>query len=55
MEILACPICKKPLSVTVIEEKDSDIVAGTLHCIGCPQDYPIENSIPNMLPPDTHE
>ena len=55
MEILACPVCKEPLRLTVAEEKDSDIVSGSLHCTGCLQDYPIENSIPNMLPPDTHE
>tara|TARA_B100001750_G_C15313684_1_gene498608 strand:+ start:290 stop:472 length:183 start_codon:yes stop_codon:yes gene_type:complete len=55
MEILACPVCKEPLRLAVTEEKDSDVVSGSLHCTVCLQDYPIENSIPNMLPPDIDE
>ena len=52
MEILACPVCKGPLELTVAEENEKEVVAGTLHCGKCPEDYPIEDSIPNLLPPD---
>ena len=53
LEILACPICKNnPLELEVIEERDGEIVEGVLHCSRCSADYPIKDSIPNMLPPD---
>lgn len=55
MEILACPVCKGDLTLTVKEESDEGIVAGTLHCTNCSQDYPIEDSIPNLLPPSMQE
>lgn len=57
MDILACPVCKGELTLTVTEtETDHDgaeeIIAGTLHCAGCNEDYPIAGGIPNLLPPD---
>lgn len=51
LDILACPLCKSPLTLTVEEETDVEVVRGTLHCENCPEDYPIEDSIPNLLPP----
>ncbi|MBI4498395.1 MAG: methytransferase partner Trm112 [Chloroflexi bacterium] len=52
MEILACPMCKGPLDLTVTEENDEEIVRGTLRCARCNESYPIEDTIPNLLPPD---
>ena len=51
LDILACPMCKSPLNLTVDEENDVEVVRGTLHCEKCHEDYPIEDSIPNLLPP----
>ncbi|MDY6907002.1 MAG: methytransferase partner Trm112 [Chloroflexota bacterium] len=52
MDILACPLCKGPLTLTVEEENTREIVKGSLHCERCPATYPIEETIPNLLPPD---
>jgi uncharacterized protein YbaR (Trm112 family) len=51
MDILACPVCKGELKLTVTEEKE-EIITGSLHCPKCGVDYPITNSIPNLLPPE---
>jgi uncharacterized protein YbaR (Trm112 family) len=53
LEILACPVCKSsPLIMTVDKEDGSEIVEGELACQKCGRKYPIEGSIPNMLPHD---
>lgn len=52
MEILACPICKDELQLTVEEEKDEEIIRGSLYCPTCNHTYPIQDCIPNLLPPD---
>ena len=52
LDILACPMCKSHLTLTVEEENDVEIVRGTLRCESCQEDYPIEDSIPNLLPPN---
>ncbi|MDA0988748.1 MAG: methytransferase partner Trm112 [Chloroflexi bacterium] len=51
MDILACPMCKQPLTLAAEEESGMEVVRGTLHCESCKEDYPIEDSIPNLLPP----
>ncbi len=51
LDILACPVCKGPLGLQVQEEEGDEIVQGTLHCDRCQEDYPITDSIPNLLPP----
>ncbi len=55
MEILCCPMCKGDLVLTVDEEDDNEIISGSLFCEKCDEHYPIEDSIPNMLPPDLRE
>ena len=52
LDILACPLCKSPLNLTVEEENDVEVVRGTLRCGSCQEDYLIEDSIPNLLPPN---
>ena len=51
MEILACPVCKGPLELTVAREEGEEIVEGSLYCPACGETYPIEDTIPNLLPP----
>ncbi|MBI4311441.1 MAG: methytransferase partner Trm112 [Chloroflexi bacterium] len=51
MEILACPMCKGPLTLRVEVEEGVEVVKGSLHCAKCRESYPIEDSIPNLLPP----
>jgi uncharacterized protein YbaR (Trm112 family) len=51
LNILACPVCKSsPLNMTIDKEDGGDIVEGVLTCHNCGRTYPIEGSIPNMLP-----
>ena len=52
MDILVCPICKGTLDLRVDDETVNEIIEGNLHCSNCKEDYPIENSIANLLPPD---
>ncbi|HIE17118.1 MAG TPA: Trm112 family protein [Dehalococcoidia bacterium] len=52
MDILACPVCKGSLELTVTEEKDDEVITGSLFCAKCNHSYPITESIPNLLPPD---
>ncbi len=55
MDILACPVCKGDLELHIGEEKDDEVIVGTLVCKKCGEEYPIEEGIPNMLPPDLRE
>jgi len=52
MDILACPVCKGELQLNVDEENETEIVTGSLYCPRCQVRYPIEDAIPNLLPPD---
>ena len=52
VEILACPVCKGKLELTVEEENEQEVVIGSLYCPKCEAHYPIVDSIPNLLPPD---
>ncbi|HOT94058.1 MAG TPA: methytransferase partner Trm112 [Methanoregulaceae archaeon] len=51
MEILCCPVCKGDLTLEVTEEDDHEVLEGHLRCSACSIDYPIEDGIPNLLPP----
>ena len=51
MEILACPVCHGELELRVTEQKDNNIITGTLTCKKCKEKYQITESIPNLLPP----
>ena len=52
MEILACPVCKGELELNVEEEEGDDVIRGRLACRKCNETYPIDDSIPNLLPPE---
>ena len=51
VDILACPVCKSTLELRVDEEEGDEVVTGALLCSGCNEQYPIEDTIPNLLPP----
>ena len=51
-DILACPMCKSDLELTVDEEEGDEVIKGSLFCAKCNERYPIEDGIPNLLPPD---
>ena len=51
VDILACPVDKAPLVLTIEQEKDGDVLKGGLRCTRCGHVYPIDKGIPNLLPP----
>jgi len=55
MEILACPVCKGELELSVEKEDEKEVVSGSLHCQKCDEHYPIVDTIPNLLPPDQRD
>jgi uncharacterized protein len=55
LEILRCPVCKGTLTLTVAGREGGEIVRGNLACGKCRVDYPIEDGIPDLLPPDERD
>jgi len=55
LDIVCCPLDKEELDLEVDETEDGEVLAGTLTCTECGQNYPIEDGIPNLLPPDMRE
>ncbi|MSQ07035.1 MAG: Trm112 family protein [Dehalococcoidia bacterium] len=51
MEILACPVCKGELELRVEEAQGDEVLQGALLCASCHESYPIQDAIPNLLPP----
>jgi len=54
MDILVCPVTKSALTLEVTREDGSEILEGTFTCEEG-HVYPIEDGIPNLLPPDLRE
>ena len=52
MEILACPVCKGDLELRVEVEDGEEVITGSLICHKCDETYPIDDAIPNLLPPE---
>ena len=52
MDILACPLCRGELDLTVDRREGDEIVEGSLRCTECGEVFPIEDTIPNLLPPE---
>jgi len=52
MDILACPICKGKLELKIEEENEKEVISGGLFCPRCGINYPITETIPNLLPPE---
>jgi uncharacterized protein YbaR (Trm112 family) len=55
MDILACPVCRGSLVLAITKEEGDEIVEGSLQCDSCGENYPIEDTIPNLLPPSLRD
>jgi uncharacterized protein YbaR (Trm112 family) len=55
MDILCCPLDKQELELDIDEREGDEVITGTLRCTECDTSYPIEDSIPNLLPPDMRD
>lgn len=55
MDILVCPVCKGKLTLTIEKEDENEIVSGSLNCGKCAVNYPIVDTIPNLLPPESQD
>ncbi len=55
LDILRCPVCRGELSMTVGARDGEEIVTGSLACPKCSVRYPIEDGIPDLLPPDERD
>lgn len=55
MDIICCPLDKQELELSVDDQDGDDVIAGTLTCTECGETYPIEEGIPNLLPPDMRD
>ena len=51
IDILACPVCKGPLQLNIADENETEVITGSLYCEKCDESYPIQDTIPNLLPP----
>ena len=55
MDILACPLCKGSLVLTIAAVEADEVLTGELRCEACNERYPIADGIPNLLPPAVRE
>ena len=55
LDILCCPLDKHDLELEDAERDGDEVVGGDLVCTECGERYPIEDGIPNLLPPDMRE
>ena len=55
LDIICCPLDKHDLELEAIHREDDEVMEGRLVCTECGEEYPIEDGIPNLLPPDMRE
>lgn len=55
LDIICCPLDKHDLDLESEERDGTEILEGRLVCTECGEVYPIEDGIPNLLPPDMRE
>ena len=58
VEILVCPVTKEPLDLVIDEldpEDENEILQGHLYSKSIDFKYPIEDGIPNLLPPEMQQ
>ncbi len=55
LEILRCPVCRGELQLTATRTEGDEVLQGTLRCDACHVDYPIDDGIPDLLPPDERD
>ncbi len=49
VELLICPYCHGELDLTILEERNDEIIEGVLKCRNCRKEYEIKEGIPRML------
>lgn len=54
LRILACPDCRRDLSLASAVEAEDDILEGTLLCALCRQTFPIQAGIPRFVDADAY-
>ncbi|MDZ7747342.1 MAG: methytransferase partner Trm112 [Halobacteriales archaeon] len=56
LDIVCCPLDKSELELETIRRGDDDeVLEGRLVCTECREEYPIDDGIPNLLPPDMRD
>ncbi|MCY3887459.1 MAG: Trm112 family protein [Chloroflexi bacterium] len=58
VEILVCPVTKEPLDLVIDAldpEDENEILQGHLYSKSIDFKYPIEDGIPNLLPPEMQQ
>ncbi|MFD1571961.1 methytransferase partner Trm112 [Halorubrum laminariae] len=55
MDVVCCPLDKADLELDADERNETEVLSGTLTCTECGETYPIEDGIPNLLPPDMRD
>ena len=58
LKMLICPAClpeEQPLNQNILEERDDDIIEGSLSCAHCGKEYPIKNGIAFLDPNSPHK
>jgi uncharacterized protein len=55
MQILCCPLDQADLQLTSRKTVGGEIIDGVLTCTKCGTEYPIEDGIPNLLPPSERD
>ena len=55
VDILRCPVDKAELELAVTDRDNGEVISGELVCTECGEAYPIEDGIPNLLPPDMRD
>jgi len=55
MDVICCPLDKQDLELAATDREDDEVMAGTLTCTECGEQFPIEDGIPNLLPPDMRD
>jgi len=55
LEILRCPLCRGELTLTTQKKEGVEILEGNHACPKCRVDYPIQDGIPDLLPPSERD
>lgn len=56
MDILVCPVTHEPLELVIEQEADDgEVIRGHLYSKSLDFRYPIEDGIPNLLPPEMQD
>ena len=55
MDVICCPLDKHELELDATATDGEEVLSGTLTCTECGETFPIEDGIPNLLPPDMRD